>query len=71
MQQKEAFLLRLPHSLREEAGQIAQHEGISLNQFIGLALAEKISRIQQSAPGHLGRRPTSPGARQAWNSHKS
>jgi hypothetical protein len=44
---KQCFLLRLPDSLREQATQIAQQEGISLNYFIGLALTEKITRMQQ------------------------
>jgi hypothetical protein len=48
LRRKQCFLLRLPNSLREQATQIAQEEGTSLNYFIGLALAEKISRMQQS-----------------------
>jgi hypothetical protein len=44
---KLCFLLRLPLSLREKATDLARHEGISLNHFIGLAVAEKISRMEQ------------------------
>lgn len=47
LRRKQCFLLRLPNSLREQATQFAQEEGTSLNYFIGLALAEKISRMQQ------------------------
>jgi hypothetical protein len=47
LRRKQSFLLRLPPTLREQAVAIAQEEGISLNHFIGLALAEKVSRMQQ------------------------
>jgi HicB family len=39
--------LRLPRSLRASATFMADREGISLNHFINLAVAEKVSRIQQ------------------------
>jgi hypothetical protein len=45
---KQSFLLRLPVSVREEATRIAHLEGTSLNHFIALALAEKISRMEAS-----------------------
>jgi hypothetical protein len=47
LKRKQCFLLRLPLSVRERAVSIAQNEGISLNHFIALAVAEKISRIEQ------------------------
>lgn len=47
LRRKQSFLLRLPPTLREQAMAIAQQEGISMNHFIGLALAEKVSRMQQ------------------------
>jgi hypothetical protein len=40
------FLLRLPRSLRISATQCASDEGISLNQFISHAVAEKVVRLQ-------------------------
>ena len=46
---RSTFLLRLPKSLSDAAKQIAGEEGVSLNQFISLALAEKIVRVEQSA----------------------
>jgi len=46
---KQSFLLRLPSTLREHAIRIAQNEGTSLNHFIGIALAEKISRMESEA----------------------
>ena len=46
---KQSFLLRLPLSVREQAEQIARNDGTSLNHFISLALAEKISRMEQAS----------------------
>jgi hypothetical protein len=37
--------LRLPESLHKMAQELAQEEGISMNQFITLALSEKISAL--------------------------
>ena len=41
-----SFPLRLASSLQEEARKTAKSEGISLNQLINLALAEKISVLR-------------------------
>ena len=40
------FPLRLPKSTRLQAVELAQREGLSLNQFIALAVAEKITRLE-------------------------
>ena len=40
------FPLRLASSLQEEARKTAKSEGISLNQLINLAVAEKISALR-------------------------
>jgi HicB family len=40
-----SFALRLPTSLREKASLCAQDAGISLNQFIIVAVTEKIARM--------------------------
>jgi uncharacterized protein (DUF1778 family) len=37
--------LRLPESLHERVRQAAANENVSINQFISLALAEKISAL--------------------------
>jgi predicted HicB family RNase H-like nuclease len=42
------FLLRLPTSVSDTAKQIADQEGVSLNHFTTLAVAEKIIRVEQS-----------------------
>jgi hypothetical protein len=40
------FALRLPRSTRRQANEMAKQEGLSLNQFITLAVAEKIVRME-------------------------
>lgn len=37
--------LRLPDSLHEAVRSLARHEGISINQFISTAVAEKMSAL--------------------------
>jgi len=44
-----AFPLRLATSLKDTAFHFAASEGISLNTFISLAVAEKISRLESEA----------------------
>lgn len=40
-----AISLRLPNSLHKITRELAKEEGVSINQFITLALAEKVSAI--------------------------
>jgi hypothetical protein len=40
------FPLRLATSLREAANSVAKEQGVSLNHFIAIAVAEKISRAE-------------------------
>ena len=40
-----ALSLRLPKSLHEQLRELAQEDGISINQFIMLAVAEKVASI--------------------------
>ncbi len=49
-----ALSLRLPKYLHEQLAELAQKEGISVNQFIMLAVAEKIAAI--SAVEYLEKR---------------
>lgn len=42
---QQSFPLRLSPSLRQQAIEFAHGEGISLNHFIGMAIVEKISRM--------------------------
>jgi hypothetical protein len=48
---RKPFPLRLPVSVHGRANEFAQREGISLNQFVTLAIAEKLTRLEQA--GHL------------------
>jgi HicB family len=41
------FSLRLPKSLHEDLKILAKEEGVSVNQFISQALAEKIAILKQ------------------------
>jgi predicted HicB family RNase H-like nuclease len=41
-----SYPLRLATSLRERAEFLAAQDGVSLNHFINLAVAEKISRLE-------------------------
>ncbi|MEG9431154.1 toxin-antitoxin system HicB family antitoxin [Terriglobus sp. ADX1] len=51
MEQKKvlSFPLRLSPSVRMQATDLARLEGISLNHFISLAVAEKISRMEHES----------------------
>ncbi len=40
-----ALSLRLPNSLHARARELAEQEGISLNQFVSTAVAEKLSAL--------------------------
>lgn len=40
-----ALSLRLPKSLHEQLREVAQEEGISVNQFVMLAVAEKVAAL--------------------------
>ena len=41
-----AISVRLPESLHEAVRELAQRENVSINQFIALALAEKVSALK-------------------------
>jgi hypothetical protein len=55
--------LRLPESLHERARALAQQEGVSINQLIATALAEKISALDTI--GYLKERAAR-GSREAF-----
>jgi hypothetical protein len=42
-----SFPLRLPLSLRRQADDLADRDGLSLNQFISIAVTEKIARMEE------------------------
>ena len=41
-----AYALRLPLSLKDQLTKVAKRDGTSLNQFIVMAVAEKISALE-------------------------
>jgi predicted HicB family RNase H-like nuclease len=45
MKTSTTFPLRLPASIRAEVKKLAKREGISVNQFIALAVAQKVSAL--------------------------
>ena len=43
------YPLRLPASIRAEVAKLAKREGISVNQFIALAVAQKVSALNAAS----------------------
>lgn len=43
------FALRLPNSLHERVRAMAREDDVSLNQFITMAVAEKVSELETAA----------------------
>jgi hypothetical protein len=46
MSEKSTYPLRLPKSLKDEVAKVAKRDGTSINQFIVIAVAEKISALE-------------------------
>lgn len=46
MSETTTYPLRLPKSLKEEVVKMARRDGTSLNQFISIAVAEKVSALE-------------------------
>lgn len=46
MNEQSAYPLRLPKSLKDEVAKVAKRDGTSINQFITIAVAEKISALE-------------------------
>ncbi|MBC7986498.1 MAG: pilus assembly protein HicB [Sphingomonadaceae bacterium] len=44
-----AYPLKLPHSIKEAARRLAREDGVSLNQWIAVAVAEKVGTIDTAA----------------------
>jgi hypothetical protein len=71
------FPLRLGFSLKETANFLALKDGVSLNYFISVAVAEKVSRIEHQslvehdllAPRHKGALPLADGVRKLSSHH--
>src|ERR671911_1654966 len=52
---KSTYLLKLPTSVKTAAARLAKAEGVSLNQFIAAAVAEKVG-VMETAREFLERR---------------
>ena len=46
MSETSTYPLRLPKSLKDKVAQVAKRDGTSVNQFIAIAVAEKISALE-------------------------
>jgi len=46
MNETATYPLRLPRSLKDEVAKVAKRDGTSVNQFIAIAVAEKISALK-------------------------
>ncbi|OQW87606.1 MAG: hypothetical protein BWK72_11815 [Rhodoferax ferrireducens] len=46
MSQLSTYPLRLPRSLRTGVEQFSKQDGISINQFVSIAVAEKLAMLQ-------------------------
>lgn len=46
---KSAYPLKMPHSVKTAAARLAKADGVSLNQFIAVAVAEKVGSIESAA----------------------
>ena len=46
MPEPTTFALRLPRSIRSGVEKISEQEGISMNQFVTIAIAEKLAVMQ-------------------------
>ena len=55
------FVLRLPEDLKEEAARMAEKMGVSLNQYVGLAVASKVGAQSEAARYFKARAKRSPG----------
>jgi len=62
-QRVSTFPLRLPRSTRMLANDLAAREGLSLNHFISMAVAEKIARLEKFSWPHDAEQP--PPSREA------
>ncbi len=46
---KSTYPLKLPNSIKVAAAELAREEGVSLNQFIAAAVAEKVGVLRTTA----------------------
>lgn len=46
---KATYPLKLPHSIKKAAQRLAKEDGVSLNQWIAAAVAEKVGVVETAA----------------------
>jgi len=46
MKETRTYPLRLPRSLKDAVARISREDGTSINQFVAMAVAEKVSALQ-------------------------
>lgn len=46
---KSAYPLKMPNSVKAAAARLAKADGVSLNQFIAVAVAEKVGAMETAA----------------------
>lgn len=46
---KSTYPLKLPTSIKDAAAELAREEGVSLNQFVAAAVAEKVGVLRTTA----------------------
>lgn len=46
MSSKSAYPLKMPRSVKAAAARLAKADGVSLNQFIAVAVAEKVGAVE-------------------------
>jgi HicB family len=49
MMSKATYPLKLPHSIKRAAQRLAKEDGVSLNQWIAAAVAEKVGVVETAA----------------------
>ena len=59
---KGTYPLKLPLSIKRAAEQLAKEDGVSLNQWIAAAVAEKVGVVQTAAEFFAKRRGKATGA---------
>ena len=49
MNSRSTYPLKLPHSIKKAAQRLAKEDGVSLNQWIAVAVAQKIGVVETAA----------------------
>jgi hypothetical protein len=58
---RDTYPLKLPHSVKKAAQRLAKEDGVSLNQWIAAAVAEKVGVVETAAEFFKKRAGTAKG----------